>query len=210
MQRFAIVAIFAALLVAGCQTRPPYAQVPPAPATPAQPAPAPAPHPPSNQAVLGGPVGVVASAETGSYMDAQESLLRRRLRASGVRVARLGDDIVLMLQSEILFGSGSASLSPRAQRTLDEIAQTLRQYDKTLIEVNGYTDTTGSADTNLRLSQRRAESVADVFVADGVNAARISPRGFGETHPAVPTGDNVNEPRNRRVEIRIVPHIGKG
>ena len=93
-------------------------------------------------------------------------------------------------------------------RTLAGVAEVLRHYDKTLINVDGYTDTTGSDQYNLDLSQRRAEAVADILVGGGVAQDRISPaKGFGETHLKVPTGDNVNEPRNRRVRH---PHRAQG
>ncbi len=160
-------------------------------------------------AVIGGAIGAIAGGLVGHYMDEQEAALRRDLRASGVSVRRIGDDIVLVLRNDILFPVNSTALSPRAMRTVDAVARVLRHYDKTLIGVNGFTDTTGSPDYNAKLSRARAEAVADVLVDDGINPARISPRGFGETHLAVPTGDNVNEPRNRRVEIRIVPHTAR-
>lgn len=213
MHRYAIATMAAGLLLAGCQSRPPHADYPPAPPPaggPQRTGAAPATPPPARSVVLGGPVGVIAAAQVGGYMDNQERDLRARLRASGVRVARIGNDIVLMMQDDIVFQPHTTSLSRRALQTLDEVAGVLRQYGKTLIEVNGYTDTTGSDAYNLRLSQRRAESVADVLVDDGINAARISPRGFGESHLAVPTGNNVDEPRNRRMEIRIVPHVAEG
>ena len=160
---------------------------------------------PAVRRVPAGPVGVVADNMVGPYMDNQEMDLRRHLR--GVRVARIGDDIVLNLRSDILFRPGSEGISSEAATTIAAVAQMLRRYDRTLIEVNGYTDTSGSADYNLKLSQARAEAVANVLVDDGINPARISPRGYGETHLKIPTGDNVNEPRNRRVEIRILPHV---
>jgi outer membrane protein OmpA-like peptidoglycan-associated protein len=152
---------------------------------------------------------MLAENNVGSYMDDQEKALRQRMRGTGIRVSRVGDDMMLILPSDILYAAGGSSLSARATRTIDAIAEVLRHFDKTLVEVNGYTDTTGTPEQNMKLSQARAEGVADVLVSDGVNAARISPRGYGETNLRVPTGDNANEPRNRRVEIRIVPHVGK-
>lgn len=159
----------------------------------------------SQTALIGGAVGALAGGLVGKYMDNQEAELRQRLRAAGVSVRRDGDDIVLLLRNDITFETSSADLNPTAIRTIAGVAEVLRHYDKTLIDVNGFTDTTGSYDFNMQLSQKRAENVAAVLVDNGVAAARISPRGYGETELAVPTGDNVNEPRNRRVEIRIVP-----
>lgn len=167
-------------------------------------------HGAGKNALIGGAIGAIAGGLVGNYMDNQEAELRQRLRSRGVRVARIGDDIVLEMRNDILFEVNSTDLSPGSVSTIGAVADVLRHYDKTLIEVDGYTDTTGSDQYNLDLSQRRAESVANVLADDGVNPARLSPRGFGETHLKVPTGDNVNEPRNRRVEIRIVPHTAEG
>jgi outer membrane protein OmpA-like peptidoglycan-associated protein len=157
-------------------------------------------------ALIGGAVGALAGGLVGNYMDNQETELRQQLRASGVSVRRLGNEIVLVMRDSILFQTNSFQLSGHALRTVDAVSRVLNHYDRTLINVNGYTDTTGAPDYNLKLSRKRAEAVADVLVDDGVNPRRISPRGYGETHLAVPTGDNVDEPRNRRVEIHIVPH----
>lgn len=163
-------------------------------------------HQAGKNALIGGAIGALAGGLVGNYMDRQEAELRNRLRASGVSVSRVGDDIVLNMRNDILFDVDSAQVSNRAYNTINAVADVLRHYDKTLINVNGYTDTTGSDQHNLDLSQRRAEHVADILVDGGVNPRRISPRGFGETHLKIRTGDNVNEPRNRRVEIRIVPN----
>ena len=73
----------------------------------------------------------------------------------------------------------------------------------TQIEVNGYTDTSGPANYNMKLSIRRAQAVAAELVRDGVPKNVIAIQGFGETHLLVPTGPNVREPQNRRVEIII-------
>jgi len=212
MTRFAIFAA-AALILAACQTERPYRGEYPRPAPPAGGAPTRAPGgtaaPHVRVAPASGPVAVLAGGQVGPYMDNQEAELRQRLRGTGVRVARVGDVIALVMRNDVLFASDGTALSHPALRTIDAVGEVLRHYDKTLIEVNGYTDTTGRDDYNLKLSQRRAEAVADVMVDDGVNPARISPRGFGETQLRVPTGDNVNEPRNRRVEIRIVPHTAQ-
>jgi len=217
MKRFAIFAA-AALLLAGCQTeRPierPYRSDHRPLAPPGGPTRGAAPVPHGHGAIrttpaASGPIAVLAGSQAGRYMDDQEAELRQRLRGSAVRVARIGDVIMLVMRNDILFAPGATGLSQPALRTVDTVGAVLRHYDKTLIEVNGYTDTAGRDDYNLKLSQGRAEAVADVLVDDGVNPARISPRGFGETNLRIPTGDNVNERRNRRVEIRIVPHTAQ-
>ncbi|MBU6443233.1 MAG: OmpA family protein [Alphaproteobacteria bacterium] len=209
MNKIALLMVAAGLMLTGCQTPRPYYPSEQHPETGATAGANPLPRPHGavavHRAAPSGPVGVLADNMVGPYMDGQEMDLRRNLRA--VRVARIGNDIVLNLRSDILFRAGSRAISPAAATTIEAVAGVLRRYDRTLIEVNGYTDTTGSADLNLKLSQARAEAVANELVDAGINPARISPRGYGETHLRIPTGDNVNEPRNRRVEIRILPHV---
>src|SRR5579875_2284252 len=96
-----------------------------------------------------------------------------------------------------------ATLTDRAREIIREAAENSRRVQYTVIEVNGYTDTSGTAAYNLKLSVRRAESVAAELVRDGVPRNVIAIRGFGETHLLVPTGPGVREPQNRRVEIII-------
>jgi outer membrane protein OmpA-like peptidoglycan-associated protein len=121
------------------------------------------------------------------------------------RVSHHGDEIDYEGMDEVLFAYDSADLSPHAYDAVANIADDVRQHPHWLIEVNGYTDTVGSQDYNLPLSRARAQTVADALVHNGIEPARIAVHGFGKTHLAVPTGDNVREGRNRRVVIRLIP-----
>jgi len=149
--------------------------------------------------------GTAPKATADLYMDRQESDLRRDLRGSGFLVARQGNNLVLNMRSDVLFEPNSTTLSPEGEKFLNLLGGTLRYYNLTTVEVDGYTDTSGPTDKNLAISQRRAEAVARAIESGGVDAKRIKAQGFGETGLKIPTGDNVNEPRNRRIEIRIVP-----
>ena len=146
--------------------------------------------------------GPVKTAQVSAYMDGQENELRGRLRGSGAIVARRGDGIVLVIFNNALFESG-ADLSGSGMELLRALAPVLRHYDHTALQVAGYTDTTGAPDKNLDVSTRRAKAVAAALAGDGVNNVRISAQGYGEDNPRVKTGDNKNEPRNRRIEIHI-------
>ena len=139
------------------------------------------------------------------FGDDEESALLRDLRSNGLDAAHDGISIVLILGDDILFAIGSAELNPKARDLLKAMAGVLKRYRSTHIDVGGYTDTAGSAALNLRLSQLRAKAVADILLAEGVAAPRITTKGFGESFPRVPTPDGVNEPRNRRVEITLAP-----
>ena len=101
----------------------------------------------------------------------------------------------------VFFDWDRAELTDRAKQIVAEAAQASTRVAVTRIEVNGYTDSSGTPRYNLGLSQRRAQSVAAELVRDGVSRSAINIQGFGETHPLVPTANGVREPQNRRVEI---------
>jgi len=101
----------------------------------------------------------------------------------------------------VFFDWDKAVLTDRAKAIVAEAAANSKKVATTKIEVNGYTDTSGTASYNMGLSVRRAQAVAAELVKDGVPKQEIMIHGFGETHPLVPTGPNVREPQNRRVEI---------
>jgi OmpA-OmpF porin, OOP family len=103
----------------------------------------------------------------------------------------------------VFFDWDKATLTPRAQQIVAEAAANSTKVAYTRIEVNGYTDTSGTPQYNQGLSIRRADAVAAELVKDGVPKNVIAIQGFGETHLLVPTGPGVREPQNRRVEIII-------
>jgi len=103
----------------------------------------------------------------------------------------------------VFFDWDRADLTDRARQIIREAAENSTRVQYTQIEVNGYTDTSGTPAYNQRLSVRRAQNVAAELVRDGVPRNAISIQGFGETHLLVPTGPGVREPQNRRVEIII-------
>jgi len=103
----------------------------------------------------------------------------------------------------VFFDWDKANLTDRARQIVREAAENSTRVQYTRIEVDGYTDTSGTAAYNQRLSVRRAQTVAAELVRDGVPRQAITIQGFGETHLLVPTADGVREPQNRRVEIII-------
>jgi len=131
--------------------------------------------------------------------------LRHYLR--GIPVARPGDVVVLTLKSDEMFEK--SNLSEDGRDLLRNLSSALRHYDHTLIQIGGYTDTSGSPDSNLRISQKRADAIAAELRANGIAAGRISATGFGSTHLKKETGEGISEARNRRVEIRILPKPDK-
>jgi outer membrane protein OmpA-like peptidoglycan-associated protein len=101
----------------------------------------------------------------------------------------------------VFFDWDRADLTTRARQIVAEAAQASTHVQVTRIEVNGYTDLSGTAAYNQRLSVRRAQSVEAELVHDGVPPGEISIHGYGESNPLVPTAKGVREPQNRRVEI---------
>ena len=197
--RSLLLAAAAALTLAGCQSGP---SAPP-PVVHPMPRPAVPIAPPQQQIVTAGPL---AQAGVGRYMDALERNLRQRLRGSGIVVARRGDDLLVTILNVRLFaGEG---VSPAGQNLLASMAQALRIYDHTQLQVNGYTDTSGTPEQNLTVSLKRAGLAGDALAHGGIASSRIEVHGFGGTSLKIATGDRVNEPRNRRIELRIVPRPG--
>ncbi|NYD88554.1 OmpA family protein [Sphingomonas melonis] len=155
--------------------------------------------------ILGAGIGGLAGAGIGAYMDKQERDLRARTAGTDVQVTREGDNLVLNIPSGITFAYDSAEVQPQFRRTLDQVAETLAQYNQTYIDVYGHTDSTGSDAYNQTLSERRATSVADYLASRGVQPARIGMRGFGETQPIASNDTDAGRAANRRVEVKIVP-----
>lgn len=150
-------------------------------------------------AVLGGGVGV--------YMDVQEKKLREQMQGTGVQVERNQQTgaVDLIMPGSITFATDSAAIAPSFSGTLSQLASTLAQYDKTSISVRGYTDNTGSAAYNQRLSQDRANSVAQSLIRSGVPASRVQAAGYGMSNPVASNATAEGRAQNRRVEISINP-----
>jgi outer membrane protein OmpA-like peptidoglycan-associated protein len=155
--------------------------------------------------ILGAGIGAVAGAGVGYYMDEQERKLRQQTAGTGINVIRDGDNLVLDMPSEITFGVDSANIDVGFRNTLDQLASTLTQYEKTYVDVLGHTDSTGSDAYNQALSERRASAVADYLSTRGVQSARLAARGYGESQPKASNLDAAGRSANRRVEIRLVP-----
>ncbi len=155
--------------------------------------------------IVGAGIGAIAGAGVGYYMDEQEKKLRKQTAGTGVNVVREGNDLVLDMPSELTFAVGSANIEPNFRTTLDKVASTLGQYEKTYVDVMGHTDSTGSDVYNQGLSERRATSVAGYLETRGVQSARLATKGYGESQPKASNTTEEGRAANRRVEIRLVP-----
>ena len=157
------------------------------------------------RALIGAGVGALAGGAVGAYMDKQEDELRKVMRDSGVTVTRKGDDIILNMPSNITFRTDSADLNSQFYKVLDGVAQVAKKYDKTIIEVAGHTDSTGTAEYNRQLSQRRADTVAGYLTSRGVAQARLMSAAGGEDHPIASNSSEQGRAANRRVEVTLAP-----
>lgn len=197
------------VLLAGCQSRPHYTIQPPLPAPLPPPqeqqqttAPVRPPRPVPNYAGTAGPL---TAAGIGRYMDGMEGDLRHILK--GTAVARPGDALSLNLRDDALFEK-EGGFTDDGRDLLRALSAALRHYDRTTIQINGYSDTRGTPDRSLALSQKRADAVAVALRGEGVAGSRLTATGYGQTHLKIATGAGKSEPRNRRIEIRILPHPG--
>ncbi|WP_422006238.1 OmpA family protein [Pyruvatibacter mobilis] len=155
--------------------------------------------------LIGAGVGALAGAGVGYYMDRQEAKLRDRLQSTGVSVTRQGDNIILNMPSNITFGVDQSDIRPNFYEVLNSVAIVLDEFDKTLVDVMGHTDSTGSAEYNIDLSLRRASSVGQYLVSQGVDGRRLLVKGFGEERPIADNSTEAGRAANRRVEIQISP-----
>ena len=157
--------------------------------------------------ILGG-AGALTGTGVGYYMDQQEMKLRQRLEGTGVGVTRIGDNITLNMPGNITFAFDSADISANFYEILDSVTLVLIEFNKTLVEVAGHTDSSGSDQYNQQLSQRRAESVATYLTSRKVKADRFIVIGAGEAYPVATNDTPGGRQLNRRVEITIVPLTG--
>ena len=154
---------------------------------------------------MGLEVALVIGGGIGYYMDVQEAKLREKMQGTGVSVTRNGDNVVLNMPNNVTFDSNSANLKPAGANTLTGVAMVLKEYEKTAVNVVGYTDSTGSKDLNMRLSQQRADSVASALITQGVAANRIRTTGMGPANPIASNSTAEGKAQNRRVEITLSP-----
>jgi outer membrane protein OmpA-like peptidoglycan-associated protein len=152
-------------------------------------------------ALIGAAVGGAAGAYIGNYMDRQADEMKKDL--SGAKIERVGEGIKITFDSGILFETNKADLQAPAKENIGKLATILNKYPDTNILVEGHTDSTGSAEYNQKLSERRAESVSTFTKGLGVAPTRFSTVGYGETQPVASNSSADGRRQNRRVEIAI-------
>ncbi len=157
------------------------------------------------RALIGAGVGALAGGSIGLYMDKQEAKLRAELEGTGVSVTRIGENITLNMPGNVTFATDSSDLSPAFFDVLNSVGKVLGEYDKTVVEVAGHTDSTGSDSYNQSLSERRAASVVTYLQGQEVMSQRLITVGMGEARPVADNVTADGRQANRRVEITMVP-----
>lgn len=152
-------------------------------------------------AIIGATVGGVTGGIIGHRMDKQAEEIRKEV--PGAKVERVGEGIVVEFSEAVLFGYDRSDLNTNAYRSLDKLTEVLRRYSDTNLEIDGHTDDRGSDDYNQRLSERRAQSVANYLLSKNIPSARITTRGMGERYPKYSNATDEGRAGNRRVEFQI-------
>lgn len=155
-------------------------------------------------ALIGAGVGALAGAGTGAYMDVQARKLREQLVGTGVQVKELDGRIYLIMPGNITFNTNEAVIKQGFTPVLDSVALVIKEYNKTMVQVYGYTDNTGTAATNNALSLRRANAVSNYLRLRGVDGNRIITDGLGSSNPIASNATAAGREQNRRVEIVLI------
>ena len=153
-------------------------------------------------AVLGGVIGGVAGGVIGNKMDKQAREIETAL--PGAQVERVGEGIKLVLgENAVRFDTNKSTLTAAAKANLDKLVPVFNQYPDTNIQIYGYTDSTGTPEYNLKLSDQRAASVKSYLAGKGLSASRFVTTGMGIADPIATNDTPDGRSKNRRVEFAI-------
>ena len=156
-------------------------------------------------ALIGAASGAALGGDIGYYMDVQEAKLRQKMKGTGVSVTRSGDQIILNMPNNVTFDSNASQLKPAGANTLSGVAMVLKEYEDTRVHIIGHTDSSGSRELNMRLSEQRAESVGTALITMGVDASRLSMSGVGPDQPVASNSTAAGKAQNRRVTLTLSP-----
>ena len=156
-------------------------------------------------ALIGAAAGGAIGGGVGYYMDQQESKLRHQLEGTGVRVARSGDEITLIMPGNITFDTGRSDIKGNFTEVLTSVSVVLEEFDETAIQIGGHTDSTGSLSLNQTLSEQRANSVKYFLQSQKIPSGRIHASGYGPRYPVASNSSAAGREANRRVELKLLP-----
>lgn len=162
------------------------------------------------RALIGAGVGALAGTAVGAYMDAQEAKLRDELAGTGVSLTRIGDDLVLNMPGNVTFPVNQDDVRGDFLPVLNSVGKVLTEYDQTLVDVTGHTDSTGAYNHNMQLSEQRAANVGRYLQTQGIEPMRVSTQGYGPDHPVADNATSGGRQQNRRVELILKPLTQSG
>ncbi|MEO5501731.1 MAG: OmpA family protein [Ginsengibacter sp.] len=151
--------------------------------------------------ILGAVIGGTAGAIIGRDMDKQAEEIKNDI--PGAKVERVEEGIKVEFNEKILFDFSKSDIGDAAKVNLNKLVAVLNKYPNTNIEVQGHTDSRGTEEYNMGLSERRATTVANYLIANGIASGRITTKGFGESAPAYTNDTQEGMAQNRRVEFLI-------
>ena len=152
-------------------------------------------------AIIGAAAGGTTGAIIGRKMDKQAEDLQRDMK--NAKVERVGEGIKITFDSGILFDTNAADLRPVSMTEIQKMATTLQKYPDTNVIIEGHTDNSGSDAINQPLSERRAQAVANYTISQGVDASRVTTKGYGSSDPVADNTTVEGKQANRRVEVAI-------
>jgi outer membrane protein OmpA-like peptidoglycan-associated protein len=152
-------------------------------------------------AILGAAIGGAAGYGIGRYMDKQAEELKKDLE--GAEIERVGEGIKITFRDGIQFDLNSSALTETTKTNLQDLAKTLNKYKDTNVLVEGHTDISGTHEHNMKLSERRAESVTAYLETLGVARKRVTSEGYGPDQPVADNNSDYGRQQNRRVEVAI-------
>jgi outer membrane protein OmpA-like peptidoglycan-associated protein len=152
-------------------------------------------------AIIGAAVGGTAGVLIGNHMDKQAEEMEKDIE--NAKIERVGEGIKITFDSGILFATNSSLLQPEAKANINKLSVILKKYPDTNILVAGHTDSDGTEQYNQTLSEKRAKSVSDYAILQGISSSRLSVMGLGESEPVISNDTDYGKSQNRRVEIAI-------
>lgn len=141
----------------------------------------------------------------GGAMADPKAQLRQGMQGTGIRVEDVGDEIRLTMPGAIAFPMDASELASQIQPALDGVIDVLKAHPHTRVRIAGYTDATGTAADNRRLSERRARSVGRYLARGGIDPERLTMTGYGARHYLAGNDTPEGRAQNRRVTLTLVP-----
>lgn len=155
--------------------------------------------------VVGATIGAAVGAGLGNELDRQEADLRDQIAGSGATITNTGSELIVTLPEAVTFDTDSTFVRQSSRTHLAGLAENLRTYPSSSIDVIGHTDNVGGEDYNQNLSSRRANAVFEILTQEGVDASRIRAFGRGENEPLASNDTDTGRQQNRRVNVVITP-----